>query len=171
MKNNEPLPFDDISIVPKEINATKSILRMLEGLAFRYRWATENLTQNDIEFRPHCSSMNIKEVNSHIFDLCDSINRVFGGEKQNNKPSNSFYKTRDSTLFMLKDIINRLNEFNDIDIANLEKKSKRKLSFWYWINGPLADALTHVGQINSWRRMAGNPHPKGVNVFIGKTDN
>jgi len=35
------------------------------------------------------------------------------------------------------------------------------------INGPLADALTHVGQINSFRRINGNPCKK-VNVFNGK---
>jgi hypothetical protein len=38
--------------------------------------------------------------------------------------------------------------------------------FWYIINGPLADALTHIGQINSFRRIAGNPAPK-ARVFFG----
>jgi hypothetical protein len=38
--------------------------------------------------------------------------------------------------------------------------------FWHVINGPIADALTHVGQVNSFRRLAGNPTPK-ANVFLG----
>jgi len=35
------------------------------------------------------------------------------------------------------------------------------------LNGPIADALTHVGQVISFRRTSGNPIPKGVNVFMG----
>ena len=54
---------------------------------------------------------------------------------------------------------------NDSELAEMEKNTSRKLPFWYWINGPLADALTHVGQITSWRRISGNPQLKGVNVF------
>jgi hypothetical protein len=38
--------------------------------------------------------------------------------------------------------------------------------FWHIINGPISDALSHVGQINSFRRLAGNPTPK-ANVFTG----
>jgi len=38
--------------------------------------------------------------------------------------------------------------------------------FWHIINGPISDALTHIGQINSFRRLAGNPTPK-ANVFVG----
>jgi hypothetical protein len=32
--------------------------------------------------------------------------------------------------------------------------------FWHLINGPMADALTHTGQISSFRRLAGNPAPR-----------
>jgi hypothetical protein len=39
--------------------------------------------------------------------------------------------------------------------------------FWNMINGPLADALTHVGQINTYRRMNGNPTPR-ADVFRGR---
>ena len=38
----------------------------------------------------------------------------------------------------------------------------------YLMNGPLLDALTHVGQILSFRRTSGNPQEAGVNVFLGK---
>ena len=40
--------------------------------------------------------------------------------------------------------------------------------FWNAINGPIADALWHCGQIVSFRRSSGNPFPKGVSVFTGK---
>ena len=45
-------------------------------------------------------------------------------------------------------------------------RSKEPQPFWSIINGPLADGLTHVGQVASWRRMAGNPVPV-ADVFRG----
>jgi sorbitol-specific phosphotransferase system component IIA len=48
-----------------------------------------------------------------------------------------------------------------------EKQSS--FPFWNMINGPLADAIYHTGQVVSFRRSSGNPLPKGVNVFMGKT--
>jgi hypothetical protein len=142
----------------------------VEGLAFRYRWATENLSEENIKFKPHPTSMSIEEVNAHIFDLVDSTNRVFGGEKQNKDSLNSFHKLRIKSLNILADLSERLKEMSDEDLSEIEKNTSRKLPFWYWINGPLADALTHVGQITSWRRIAGNPQLKGINVFIGTID-
>ena len=171
MENHQELPFEDISKTPTELTATNTILRMVEGLAFRYRWATENLSEENIKFRPHPTSMSIEEVNSHIFDLVDSTFRVFGGEKQNKETLNSFQEIRKANLYLLKKLVNLLREMNDSELAEMEKNTSRKLPFWYWINGPLADALTHVGQITSWRRISGNPQLKGVNVFIGTSDN
>ena len=171
MERNQELPFEDISKTPIELTATNTLLRMVEGLAFRYRWATENLTEEDIKFRPHPTSMSIEEVNAHIFDLIESTFRVFGGEKQSTDSLNSFQQVRTKSLFVLKDLSEKLKKMSDKDLSAIEKNTSRKLPFWYWINGPLADALTHVGQITSWRRIAGNPQLKGVNVFIGTSDN
>ena len=170
MDRNQELPFKDISQTPLELTATNTLLRLVEGLAFRYRWATQNLSEENIKFRPHPTSMNIEEVNNHIFDLVDSTYRVFGGEKQNKESLNSFQKIREANLFLLKKLVTLLREMNDSELVEMEKNTSRKLPFWYWINGPLADALTHVGQITSWRRIAGNPQLKGVNVFIGTSD-
>lgn len=170
MDKNQELPFEDISKTPDDLTATNTLLRMVEGLAFRYRWATENLSEENIKFKPHPTSMSIEEVNAHIFDLVDSTNRVFGGEKQNKDSLNSFHKLRIKSLNILADLSERLKEMSDEDLSEIEKNTSRKLPFWYWINGPLADALTHVGQITSWRRIAGNPQLKGINVFIGTSD-
>ena len=170
MDKNQELPFEDISKTPNDLTATNTLLRMVEGLAFRYRWATENLSEENIKFKPHPTSMSVEEVNAHIFDLVDSTNRVFGGEKQNKDSLNSFHKLRIKSLNILADLSERLKEMSDEDLLEIEKNTSRKLPFWYWINGPLADALTHVGQITSWRRIAGNPQLKGINVFIGTSD-
>ena len=39
--------------------------------------------------------------------------------------------------------------------------------FWHMINGPISDALTHVGQINLMRRLLGKP-TMAANVFTAK---
>ena len=154
MDKNKKLPFEDISKTPTELTATNILLRVVEGLGFRYRWATENLSEDNIKFRPHPTSMNIEELNAHIFDLINSTFRVFGGEKQNIDSLNSFQQIRKKSLFILEDLSERLKKMSDEDLVEMEKNTSRKLPFWYWVNGPLSDALTHVGQITSWRRMA-----------------
>ena len=58
------------------------------------------------------------------------------------------------------------NEMSDISIEELSETTIDGRSFWHIINGPIADAFTHVGQINSFRRLSGNPVPK-ANVFTG----
>ena len=50
MGKGQELPFLDISEIPSELTTTNALLRMLEGLAFRYRWATENLIEENIKF-------------------------------------------------------------------------------------------------------------------------
>ena len=110
MDRNQELPFEDISKTPTELTATNTLLRVVEGLAFRYRWATENLSEEDIKFRPHSTSMSIEEVNSHIFDLVDSTFSVFGGEKQNKDSLNSFKKIRKASLLVLEDLTIKLKK-------------------------------------------------------------
>ena len=47
MDRSQELPFEDISKTPTELTATNTLLRVVEGLAFRYRWSTENLSEKD----------------------------------------------------------------------------------------------------------------------------
>ena len=39
--------------------------------------------------------------------------------------------------------------------------------FWNQLNGPIADAIWHVGQVVSFRRTAGNSLPKGPSFLTG----
>ena len=46
------------------------------------------------------------------------------------------------------------------ELAAIEVGTRRgERPFWVVVNGPLSDALTHVGQISVWRRQAGKPAP------------
>ncbi|MCF8238803.1 MAG: hypothetical protein K9I85_11645 [Saprospiraceae bacterium] len=158
------LPFATLPPVPEEVSTTNVLSRVIDGLGFRYRWATEDLTEDDLLFRPVESSMTIQEVMVHIYDLAYSTNRVFGGDvEKDNSPDNQL---RERTLQLYVSLSQRLREMDDPQFETLVT-TDAKYPFWYWLNGPIADALTHVGQITSWRRMAGNPQPAGVDVFRG----
>ena len=54
-----------------------------------------------------------------------------------------------------------------LDMVFENTGSKTEYPFWNLINGPIADAIWHVGQVVSFRRASGNPLPKGVNFLPG----
>ena len=48
------------------------------------------------------------------------------------------------------------------------KRADTHFSVWYLINGPLSDAIHHIGQMVTWRRISGNPSPR-LSPFTGLT--
>ncbi len=164
------LPYYTIPTAPNTTSATNSIARFVDGLGFRYRWATEDLTEKEIHFCPIEGSMSLLELIQHIYSISNWSNRSFGGTIKYDKTLTTFTELRKETLRLLLDLSSRLKEMEDGELENFEILSRNidyRQPFWYMLNGPIADALTHVGQITSWRRISGNPQPKGVNVFLG----
>lgn len=162
--------FHTIPEAPKNESATNTIARFVDSLGFRYRWATEGLTENEFNFRPHPTSMSIHEVIVHLNDMAFFANRTFGGTKKKNKSNNGFMDVRNETLEVYLELSNRLKEMEDSDLETSSVKRTNPpatLPFWFMLNGPIADSLTHIGQITSWRRIAGNPQMTGVNPFFG----
>ena len=162
--------FNSIPEYPSSFNGTTALVRLIDGLGFRYHWSTEGLTETDFEFRPHPSSMNMSELLKHIYDLSFWLRRTFVGKFDYEKPINSFDHVN-LTRNNLVATRNHLLGMSDEDLAQITiniRWSESPFPIWNTINGPIADALTHVGQITSWRRIHGNPQFKGVNVFEGK---
>ncbi|KAA3628960.1 MAG: DinB family protein [Bacteroidetes bacterium] len=162
-------PYYTIPDCPEEITASNTIARFVDGLGFRYRWATEGLTESDLHFRPVVGSMDMTELLTHIFSILTYTSYIFGGEKIKTKPE-TFPELRAKTLEVLYDLSSRLKKMDDAELQNfklINRMGRDEVSFWYFLNGPIADALTHVGQVVSWRRINGNPQPKGVHVFLG----
>lgn len=50
--------------------------RMLDELGFRYYWATENLTEEALSYRPSANGRNTFETLQHIADLSEGILHV-----------------------------------------------------------------------------------------------
>ena len=158
---SEELLYYNIPDPPATISGATIIIRMIDGLGFRFRWATEGLRETDYDFRPKPDVMSIRELIEHIWGLCNWIKLSITTNNET-RPHN--------ILLIRKSILDILWSLRKILISMDEDDFKKikinKQSFWHIINGPISDALTHVGQINSFRRIAGNPIPN-VNVFLG----
>ena len=88
----------------------------------------------------------------------------------------SFEEKRKRTLLFLKSAADKLRtapkgtlETSKIVFKRGENSSE--YPFWNLINGPIADALWHVGQVVSFRRTSGNPWNSNVSVFNGRLRN
>jgi hypothetical protein len=166
--------FQNIPNFPPSVDATSIIARFVDGLGFRYFWATEGLTENEIQFKPHPTSLGVLDLIKHLYDMAVFTNRSFGGVAPKGEKPTEYAELRAQTLFIYEELSERLKAMD----ANLliafelyDGSLPNKRSFWYYLNGPIADSLTHVGQITSWRRIAGNPQPAGVNAFYGTGPN
>jgi len=176
IENMNELPFAQIPPYPEEYTATTTVARMIDGLGYRYYWATESLTKENLEYRPDETARTTLETLDHIESLSETILNVVTG-KVNERPmvetDDSYDVLRTKTLKNLEEASNLLKsaEFTDLTDRNITFKRGEKTSsfpFWHLINGQIADALWHVGQVVSFRRASGNPINMGVNVFSGK---
>lgn len=171
----DDLPFSEIGDYPNEFSQSNIVSRMIEGLGYRYYWATKSLNDNDLNYKPSDDSRTTFEVIKHIHELTIMISSSFEN-KTVDFPSEQYdYKLlREKTLLNLKYIHDELKsspDFSKLSISFQRGDSIMSFPFWNQINGPISDALWHCGQVVMNRRASGNPLQKGVNVFIGKTSN
>lgn len=140
------------------VQANTIIKRMIQGLAFRFYHATDNLSHEDFAFAPADDCMTAGDLCKHILGLTKMIARLLECELTLQEAEDDLQR-RNLSLMYLDQLCSHLDQ-NPTNLGQHEQ-------FWNCFNGPLADALTHVGQLNSWRRLNGNPLGK-VNFFKGQ---
>lgn len=170
------LPFYQIPEYPVSFSAPNVLARTIDGLGYRYYWATEELTEIDLAYKPSEDGRSAAETLDHLHGLSLFIANSISG-KPNIRPRPAapepWLDIRKETLDNLKMASDLLKEMEDIDALKIQfqrGENISEMSLWHLFNGPLADALYHVGQIVVFRRSAGNPMHPGVNVFMGKTE-
>ena len=57
--------YDAIPDYPEGYEAGMVLGRFVDGLGFRYRWATEGLTESDLDYRPAEGCRTIRETLSY----------------------------------------------------------------------------------------------------------
>lgn len=175
-QNENSLPFQTIPEAPSVFNEATVVVRMIEGLGFRYFWATEGLKEEDLTFNPGNDARNIIETVQHTYNLSNVIlNAVSKQINQNSSNEHmDFESLRKKTLDNLEKSVKILGEnstVEDFQIVFDRGGSTSTFPFWNLINGPIEDAVWHCGQIVTLRRLSGNPINPKVNVFLGKLNN
>ncbi|MFZ9046331.1 MAG: DinB family protein [Cyclobacteriaceae bacterium] len=163
--------FKTIPKAPSHYTANTVAIRMIDGLGFRYYWATEGLTEKDLTYRIGEDSRTVRETLEHIAGLSAMTASAIEGI-QYQQPAGlekmSWEDVRKLTLGQLASARNLLVEEKDVSEAIIDFGNGRTFPFWNAINGPIEDAIWHTGQVVMLRRAAGNPFPKGVSVFTGR---
>lgn len=169
------LPYHQIPEYPREYTATTVAARMVDALGFRYYWATEGLRPEDLTYCPNEAARTTGETLDHIHQLIKIIAQAVGQNPSlapEKAVPNSFNEKREDTLLRLKEISDLLkaSDAEAMEVFDLVFKgdeSQTGYPFWNMINGPMADALWHAGQVASFRRASGNPMNPRVDVFLG----
>lgn len=172
------LPFEEIPAAQEQYTSGNMVKRMVDGLGYRYYWATEGLRFEDFEFSPSADSRNVRQTLEHLFGLSDMIVKAAKNApiiRPADDTGMSFEELREGTLHNLKDASDLYQGQSAEEISRLEvlfesQGGRRAFPFWQMLNGPIADALYHTGQIVSYRRVSGNPMNPKVNVFMGRNN-
>ena len=163
------LPYNTIPDYPADMNASNIMLRLVDSIGFRYRWATEGLREEDMQFQACDSSMDMLALMKHVNWLLNVSEAYITGKDMVPVKDVGLEERRKETLATVIRMREALSELDDEYLAKRMYKPpwrEGEYPIWTLINGPLSDSLTHVGQIASWRRIHGNPIP-GANVFDG----
>ncbi|WKK64819.1 hypothetical protein [Lutimonas zeaxanthinifaciens] len=172
-QNNKDLPYYEIPEAPENFSGGTVLSRMVDGLGFRYYWATEGLRSEDLVFRPSEEARTTEETIDHILSLSSVIlNSALNKVNEGNDFKNlTFEEKRKLTLHNLKkasDIFRESENLDDFKIVFKGKSGLNTYPLWNQINGPIADAIWHCGQVVSFRRTSGNPFNGKASVFLGK---
>ncbi len=169
--------YYEIPDYPNEYTAGTVAARVVDGLGFRYYWATAGLTKENMSFKSNKDGRTIEETMDHILGLTRIVMNAtkkvptkFGIEY----PEQTFEQKREQTLEYIKAAREILIQASDEEFAEFKMifhsadGSTSEYPFWNELNGPLADALWHTGQVVLMRRGAGNPFSSKVSVLAGK---
>ncbi len=173
----QELPYHQIPDAPENYEAGNVLSRVIDGLGYRYYWATEGLTEENLNYVPKGDTRSMFGTIEHILALSNGILKTVKNKpiiRSDYQEVLTFDEIRRATLINLKEASDFLRGKDENDLAKMEitfQRGENKSTFplWNLLNGQLADALYHTGQIVSFRRSAGNPINPEVNVFRGKT--
>jgi len=164
---------------PTQLDGNGVLARMVDAMGFRYRWATAGMAPSALSFRPCEGAMTMTELLGHMNVLVrwldQEIRRTLqdppaAADRAQLSPPDQWPELRDDTLTRLTGLRTLLEDTPPDTLLQATLTSPRggdPQPFWCAINGPMADFLTHVGQVSSWRRISGDPAPP-ADVFRGR---
>ena len=179
MAQDITLPYKEIPEVPSNYMAGNILARSIDGLGYRFYWASKDLRKIDLAYKPSPDGRSSLETLQHLYSLSEMI-LATPERKVNVRPipgltTLSYEALRAKTLINLKKAADIYRDLIARDIAQLDirfptKDGYSSIPFWNMINGPIGDALYHTGQLVTLRRSSGNPLDSNVNVFMGRNN-
>tara|TARA_R110002049_G_scaffold45022_2_gene131582 strand:- start:1146 stop:1715 length:570 start_codon:yes stop_codon:yes gene_type:complete len=168
-KAQEKLPYHQIPKMEENYTAQNTVARLIDGMAFRYYWATEGLRPEDLAYQPKGEGRNCQKTVDHLYDLSNMMLRLLKTElkQEIEKDKMTFSEMRKQTLLNFEALSKRIKKSRNLAEFTIKKEGKITVPFFNVINGPIADALWHAGQIATFRRSSGNPLNSKVNHFTG----
>lgn len=172
----QSLPYSTIPDYPEKYTPGTVAARLVDGLGFRYYWATEGLRPADLEYKPNEDARTSLETLQHIHAM--SYNLVNATRKVPSESSKiisdiTFDQLRSETLQNFEAASQTLKANNEKGLEDFNlifKGDDYEVSYPFWnlLNGPIADMLWHVGQVVSFRRSSGNPFNGNISMLTGK---
>ena len=167
--------FENLDHPPTSISTAHLLAHSIRSIGFRYYWATESLRVEDLNYRPSTNARSSRQTLEHLYGLASMIHSSIHGAsfvRSQMQQNWSFEQLREKTLMQLEEAYSTANRLQPTEIEELQirfSNQSNDISFpiWNLIQGPIADAQYHIGQVVSFRRTSGNPVDAGVNVFRG----
>ncbi|MEM7163783.1 MAG: hypothetical protein AAF487_15250 [Bacteroidota bacterium] len=164
--------FYEIPEPPTSYTSANVVVRMIDGLAFRFYWATKGLREKDWNYAPGPDARTVAETLDHVYGMSQFVLRTVEPEYENSKDEKTMSneEKRMKLLEVYRMTRQALIDMPDEKFSQLKIKlgGGKELPFWNHINGPIEDAVWHCGQFVSFRRASGNPLNKSVSMFTGK---
>jgi len=144
---------------PHQFEKTISLRHAIATLAYRSAKAVRNAPPSFQNFRPGEGSRSAGEILAHLAELMEwSLTQASGQERWRRLEPSSW--EADSQRFFAA-----LTKFDEY----LASESELRVPAEKLFQGPIADALTHVGQIAMLRRLANAP-ARGENYVVAKIE-
>ena len=172
-KDSNALPYYQIPEHGDRYTAGTVVSRMIDGLGFRFYWATEGLTPHDLDFKVQEDSRPILDVMLHVYSMSTIIRDTalkLPHVRQTFETPLSYTELRVLTIQIYKtasDIFKEADNLESFSIVFNGTDNNRVVPFWNAINGPIEDSVWHCGQIATSRRNSGNPINPKINHFTG----
>ncbi|MBT8272748.1 MAG: hypothetical protein KJO77_03010, partial [Bacteroidia bacterium] len=110
------LPYYEIPDYPETYNACTVAARLIDGLGFRYYWATEGLRDEDLAFKPSEEGRTTAETIDHLFGLTRVImnSTLKKPNIQVDREEMTFAEKRKKTLEQIKTAADILRQCEDL---------------------------------------------------------
>ena len=176
--NSQELPYKEIPSYPETYSSGNIVARMVDGLGFRYYWATEGMTAEDLSYRASEDSRSVLETLQHIYVMSENILNAPQSKPNIRLQELNQYSLEELRKMTLENLQQASELYAKMDKDDFESakvifqrgENKAEFPFWNMLNGMLSDCIYHTGQIVLLRRLNGNPINPKVNVFSGKAN-